>query len=143
MGAEMLVNPIFIFCGGTRMNGGSLVAQMVKESACNAGDLGLIPGSRRSPVKGNGYPLQYANIYQEVDMLDNMIVLWLRQQRICLQCRRPGCNPKVMKIPWSRKWQRTLVFLPGELHGQRSLVGYSCKESDMTEHIHSHTPVNK
>ena len=30
-----------------------------KESACNVGDLGLIPGSRRSPGEGNGNPLQY------------------------------------------------------------------------------------
>ena len=30
-----------------------------KESACSAGDLGLIPGSGRSPEKGNGYPIQY------------------------------------------------------------------------------------
>ena len=29
-----------------------------KESACNAGDLASIPGSGRSPAKGNGYPLQ-------------------------------------------------------------------------------------
>ena len=31
-----------------------------KESACNAGDPGLIPGSGRSPEEGNGYPLQYS-----------------------------------------------------------------------------------
>ena len=31
-----------------------------KESACNAGNLGLIPGSGRSPGKGNGNPLQYS-----------------------------------------------------------------------------------
>ena len=31
----------------------------------------------------------------------------------------------VEKIPWRRKWQPTPVFLPGESHGQRSLVGYS------------------
>ena len=31
----------------------------------------------------------------------------------------------VRKIPWRRKWQTTLVFLPGEFHGQRSLVGYN------------------
>ena len=37
----------------------SLVAQMV-ESACNAGDLGSIPGSGRSPGEGNGNPLQYS-----------------------------------------------------------------------------------
>ena len=31
-----------------------------KESACNSGDLSLIPGSGRSPGEGNGYPLQYS-----------------------------------------------------------------------------------
>ena len=43
---------------------------------------------------------------------------------------------------WKRAWQPTPVFLPGESHGQRSLVGYSpwdCKELDMTKH----TPFNK
>ena len=39
--------------------------------------------------------------------------------------QRPGFNPWVGKIPWRRKWQPTPVFLPGESHGQRSLVGYS------------------
>ena len=33
-------------------------------------------------------------------------------------------DPWVGKIPWRRKWQPTLVFSPGESHGQRSLVGY-------------------
>ena len=44
------------------------------------------------------------------------------------QCRRPkrlGFDSWVGKIPWSRKWQPTLVSLPGKSHGQRSLVGYS------------------
>ena len=39
---------------------------------------------------------------------------------------------KVRNIPWRREWLPTPVFLPGEFHGQRSLVGYSlldCKES--------------
>ena len=31
----------------------------------------------------------------------------------------------VGKIPWRRKWQPLLVFLPGESHGQRILAGYS------------------
>ena len=31
----------------------------------------------------------------------------------------------VAKIPWRRKWPPTPVFLPGQSHGQRSLVGYS------------------
>ena len=33
-----------------------------KESACNAGDLGSIPGSGRSPGEGKGYPLQYSGL---------------------------------------------------------------------------------
>ena len=64
-----------------------------KGSACNAGDLGSVPGLRRSPGEGN-------------------------------------CLP-------------TPIFLPGESHGQRTLVGYSPwghKESDKTErqsqHVH-------
>ena len=59
----------------------------------------------------------------------------------CLQCRRPGFDPWVRKIPWRRKWQPTPVSLPEESHGQRSLVGYSPrdrKESDTTERLHFH-----
>ena len=57
-------------------------------------------------------------------------------RRICMQCRRPGFDPWVGKIPWRRKWQPTPVSLPGKSHGQRSLVGCSpwgCKESGTTE----------
>ena len=38
-----------------------------KESACNAGDPGLIPGSGRSPGEGNGYPLQYSCLENPMD----------------------------------------------------------------------------
>ena len=47
-----------------------------------------------------------------------------------------------LEDPWRRKWQPTPGFLPGEPHGQRSLVGYSpwsCKESDTTEQLSTHT----
>ena len=50
-------------------------------------------------------------------------------------------DPWVGKIPWRRKWQPTPVFLPGESHGERSLVGYSPrghKDLDMTEQLHFH-----
>ena len=50
---------------------------------------------------------------------------WLRRYRICLQCRRPGFDPWIGKIPCRRAWQPTPVLLPGESHGQRSLAGYS------------------
>ena len=38
-----------------------------KESACNAGDPGLIPGSGRSPGEGNGNPLQYSCLENSMD----------------------------------------------------------------------------
>ena len=47
--------------------GASLVAQMVKASAYNAGDPGLIPGSGRSPGEGNGTPLQYSCLENSMD----------------------------------------------------------------------------
>ena len=49
-----------------------------------------------------------------------------------------GFDPWVRKIPWRREWEPTLVFLPGEFHGQRNLAGYSPqgrKELGMTERL--------
>jgi len=66
---------------------------------------------------------------------------WLRWSSDCLQSGRPRFNPWVRKIPWRRIWQPTPVFLPGESHGQRSLVGYGPwghKELDTTERLHFH-----
>ena len=40
-----------------------------KESACNARDLGLIPGLRRSPEEGKGYPLQDSGLENSVDCI--------------------------------------------------------------------------
>ena len=40
-----------------------------KESACNAGDLGLIPGLGRSPAEGKGYPLQYCGLENSMDCI--------------------------------------------------------------------------
>ena len=42
-------------------------AQMVEESAFNAGDQGLIPGSGRYPGEGNGNPLQYSCLQNSMD----------------------------------------------------------------------------
>ena len=56
----------------------------------------------------------------------------------CRRHKRRRFDPWVRKILWRRAWQPTPVFLPGESHGQRSLVSYcpkGCKESDMTEVI--------
>ena len=74
-----------------------------KESACNAGDPGLIPGLGRSPGEGIGYPLQYSWACLVAQML-----------KIHLQCGRHGFHPWVGKICWRRAWQPTPVFLPRE-----------------------------
>ena len=50
-------------------------------------------------------------------------------------------DPWVRKSPWKRKWQPTLVFVPGKVRGQRSLGGYSPwghKELDTTERPEEH-----
>ena len=43
----------------------------------------------------------------------------------CGRWKRRGFDPWVGKTPWRRARQPALIFLPGESHGQRSLVGYS------------------
>ena len=61
----------------------------------------------------------------------------------CRRYKRGRFDPWVGRIPWRRAWRPTLVFFPGESHGQRSLVGYSpwsCKELDMTEWLSMHAP---
>jgi len=40
-----------------------------KESICNAGDLGSIPGLERSPGEGKGYPLQYSGLENSLDCI--------------------------------------------------------------------------
>ena len=68
---------------------------------------------------------------QLAQMVKNLPAVWGNQ-----------VSPWVGKILWRRAWQPTLVLLPGESHGQRSLVVYSPwggKELDtteMTEHAH-------
>ena len=54
----------------------------------------------------------------------------------CRRYNRHAIDPWVGKIPWRSAWQPTPVFMPGESHGQRSMVGSSpwgSKESDKTE----------
>ena len=52
-----------------------------KESTCNAGDPGLIPGSGRSPGKGIGYPLQYSWAFLVAQTVKNLPAM----QETCVQ----------------------------------------------------------
>ena len=98
-----------------------------KESACSVrttGDVGSIHGSGRSPGVGNSSPLRYSCMSFPGGS-DG-------EESACNE----GFNPWVGKIPWRRERLPTPVFLPGEFHGQRTLLGYSswgCQESDITE----------
>ena len=74
-----------------------------KESACNAGDPGLIPGLGRFPGGGIGYPLQYSWASLVDQMVKNPPAMW-----------ETWVQSLGGKIPWRRAWQHTLVFLPGE-----------------------------
>ena len=47
-----------------------------KESACNAGDPGLIPGLQRSTGEGISYPLQYSWASLVAQLVKNMLVMW-------------------------------------------------------------------
>ena len=110
-----------------------------KESACNAGDLGLIPVLGRSPGEAHGYPLQYSCLensmdrgywaypndliflgYFYKDLFPNKITVWdlgVRTSTYLLGVHN--------SLHWRRKWQLTPVFLPGKTYGQRNLGGYS------------------
>ena len=50
-----------------------------KESACNAGDLDLIPGLGRSPGEGKGYPLHYSDLEKSMDCIVHGVTKSWRQ----------------------------------------------------------------
>ena len=81
-----------------------------KESACNAGDPGSIPGLGRSAGKGISYPLQYSWASLVAQLLKNPPAMW---------------ETWVQSLGWKDLWRReqlpTLVFWAGESHGLYSL----------------------
>ena len=93
-----------------------------KESICDAGDPGSIPGSGKSPEEGIGYPLQYSWTSLVAQLVKKPPTMW-----------RPGFNPWVGKIPRRRGRLPIPVFWPGEFHGLYSPWGH--KESDTTEQL--------
>ena len=96
-----------------------------KESTCNAGDPGSIPGSGKSAGEGIGYPLQCAwasLVAQLVKNLPAMRETWVRSW--------------VGKIPWRRERLPTPVFWPGEFQGLYSPWGH--KQLYRTEQLPLH-----
>ena len=70
----------------------------------------------------------------------NWLPWWLSGKESTCQRRRCDFSLWSRKTPWRKKWQPIPVFFPAELHGQRSLVGYSprsAKESDTTSRLNN------
>ena len=138
-----------------------------KEPACNAGDVGLIPGLGRSPGGGHGNPLEYsclekpmgrgawratvhsvAKSQTQVKQLSMHAQLTYRASLVAQVVKNPPAmqETQVQSLdwvdPWIRKHLPVPVFLPGEFHGYGCLVGYSSwghKELHMTKHLSTHT----
>ena len=88
-----------------------------KESTCNTGDPGSIPGSRISPGEGIHYSFQYSWASLVAQLIKNLSAM-----------RESWFDPWVGKIPWRRAWQLTPVFLPGESPGTEESA---CNEGDL------------
>ena len=65
----MLVKTLVLFY--SLLDDYSSCSSVSKESACNAGDLGSVPGLGRFPGEGKGYPLQYAGLENFMNGIDN------------------------------------------------------------------------
>ena len=55
-----------------------------KDSACNVGDLSLIPGLGRSPRDGNGYPFQYSGLENSMDCIVHGVAKSRTQLRVSI-----------------------------------------------------------
>ena len=95
-----------------------------KESSCNVGDPGLIPGLGRSAGEGIGYPLQYSWASLVAQLVNN------------LQCRRHRFDPCAGKILWRRERVPSPVFWPGEF---RRLSYGVAKSQTQLSNFHFHT----
>ena len=75
-----------------------------KESACNVGDLGSIPGLGRCPGEGKGYPLQYSGLENSMDC----IIF----RTLCTLSDSMDCSPARLLCPWGFSRQEYCSGLP-------------------------------
>ena len=96
-------------------------------------------------AKEREFPVWLRCLYLTTSIVNKRASQWLSGKEStcqCVRCRRHRFDSWIRKIPWRRKCQPTPVFLPGESHGQKSLVDHSlgdCKELDLTEQLSTHT----
>ena len=98
-----------------------------KESVCNAGGPGSIPGLGRGPGEGISYPLQYSLASLVAQLIKNLPAI-----------QETWVQSLGWEDPLEEGWQLTPVFLPGEspwAEEPGGLQSMGCKESDTTEHV--------
>ena len=79
-----------------------------KESACNAGDLGSIPGLGRSPGEGKSYPLQYSGLENSMDCIVHGVAKsWTQLSDFCFHFPRSGTK---RHREWSRSNGLSIFF---------------------------------
>ena len=107
-GQNLWQNVYFLFCGWDT----PCMFRQTRSPACVELELGRVSDS--------------SSIHTEVhDYLDRITILGLPRWLGGVESAEQGMQETwVGKIPWRRKWQPTLVFLPGKPHRQRSLAGY-------------------
>ena len=92
-----------------------------KESACNAGDLELIPLLGRSPGEGNDYPLQYSCVENSMDCIVQAVTksgTWLSDFNfISLAVQESQIHSLGQETLWKRKRQPIPAFLHKKAHG--------------------------
>ena len=102
-----------------------------KESACNAGDLGSIPGLERSPGEGKGYPLQYSGLENSMDCIvhgaqrvrHNWETFTFKQlkQKIA---KRIGTHPTVTEgLHWYKHILKVQIAKTGNNYKQTAKIG--------------------
>ena len=96
-----------------------------KESTCNAGDPGSVPGLGRSAGEGVGYPLQYSWASLVTQLVKNLPVMW-----------KTWVRSLGWEDPWRRERLSTPVSWPGEFHGLYSPWGH--KEWTQLSNFHLH-----
>ena len=80
-----------------------------KESACNAGDLGSIPGFRRSPGEGKGYPLQYSGLVHRLRSLVHRVAISIQVNSMRNTCVYALEGTHLLFSSWA-KWLQTSLL---------------------------------
>ena len=133
------------------------MAQLIKESACNEGDLGSVPAMGRSPGEGKGYPFQYSGLENSMDcIVHGVSKSWMQlSYYTCLPAwwliisKESSSNAGDMgSVPWSginpeerhgNPLQYSCLKNPTDRGTWWAIVHGAAKELDLTERLNTNT----